>query len=330
MKKIDVQRFKKLFPSFVSITIVAGMALQSFATEMNLEAFVDMETHLAKYHEIDYRIEDIDHYIERTYKFVCTNLKTYGGTGSSVGRSQYFNPYNTTQTYHWSSDPIIDLSAQGYLRFNLIDTINAFGNHSNTQVFEKETPATLLKWRDGIQLYPTTKVYTKITRIFPNTTTASQTSTYRQEIIMGPFKKFPHITSTSYAGAIYTSLQYIHANIQSTNLYYNYNQDNKPSSWNSMSGVIVASSTDKNTTSSYPTNMKWGISTKEDIEDGSYSDRQTMTSTMTTAYVSTVFGVNLSNYDKVWIRSYAETTGNYDIPVSEFNLTSWNNNKSDH
>ena len=142
---------KKLITSIISVVIIAGMAIQSFATNVDFEAFVKKDEYLMKYSEIDWRIEDIDNDIERLYKYTCTNIQSFGGSGNQDTRTNVpFYRRNTTATYHWYANPIADLSEEGYLRFNTADQINQFGSHGKVDRYYLEIPAALCKWRDGI------------------------------------------------------------------------------------------------------------------------------------------------------------------------------------
>ena len=80
MNKIN---FKKIAPGIISVVIIAGMAIQSFATNVDMAAFVKKDTYMTKYYELDFRIDDIEKSLARTYRFVCTNLKSYGGTANT-------------------------------------------------------------------------------------------------------------------------------------------------------------------------------------------------------------------------------------------------------
>ena len=99
MKKIN---FKNLIPGLISIVVIAGMAFQSLATNIDLAAFVPKDIYMEKYYDLEFRARDIQNSIERTYKFVCTNVKTFGGYEVSHSLSKtMFDGNSSSHTYHW-------------------------------------------------------------------------------------------------------------------------------------------------------------------------------------------------------------------------------------
>ena len=193
MNKLSIN---KILPSVVSIMIIVGMAVQSFATNVDRAAFVQKDKYMTKYYELDWRIDDVNKSLERLYKFTCTNVRSFGGSGQEQSYDNIFYQRNATQTYHWYSLPIADLSEEGYLRVNNADALTWFGNHGKTDRMEFEIPASLCRWRKDVELYPHTKVKILLLRTWPNTSGTQQQATLQFEIKMGPFKKFPYINST--------------------------------------------------------------------------------------------------------------------------------------
>lgn len=326
MKNINM---KKLIPGIISIVVVIGMALQSFATDIDMESFVRRDLHRQTYYELDWLIDDIEKSIERLYKWTCTNVVSFGGQGNYVNGTTISYQRASTQTYHWNMDPITDLSEEGYLRFNPADAINAFGNHSKADVYEAELPASLALWRSEVELYPTTKIKAKLTRVWPNTTSASQSATWTQEIIMGPFKKFPNIsTLTTQASTFCSVTKFFPLSLDMASVSYRYGTDTEPTSWASMTGSLTVLQTDKNTQSytTIPRELLRGVTTQADIEDNFYrGDKSKISTTACYFYANTTWGTNLSNYDKVWIRAVGTVSGTYEHKIDGWTLTSWNN-----
>ncbi len=322
--------FKKYITCIISVVIVAGMALQSFATNVDLEAFVRKDLYMTKFYEIDYRIKDIDSSLDRLYKYTCTNLQSFGGAGaSSRFISPFFNSYSTTPTYHWYIPPHADFSEEGYLRFNPTDAINAFGNHSKTDRFTKEIPASLFTWKDGVELYPETTFTYNLTRVWPNTTATAQNATYTYEIIMGPFKKFPHVTASSYAWnttSICTTKYVMGIRPTDGTLYYARDKMTKPTSWTSMTGGVIRS------TSVSKGHTSWGQPefidprlTEQELSDNAYKDGLKSDSSNTAFYFYNAPGTNISGYKDVWLRYVTSATGiEYWADISTLNMTTWN------
>lgn len=333
MNIMNKNYINKILPGMVSVFIILGMAMASFATNVDLEAFVNRDDYLTKYYEIDWRIDDVEKNLERMYKFTCTNLKSFGGVGTDVAGDTINYRRNTTQSYNWYMNPVADLSQEGYLRFNPADAINAYGNHSRVDTYVREIPASLLRWRNDVELYPNTKLKIIVKRSWPNTTAASQTVPCEQTLIMGPFKKFPHITNNNdHAGDFCSSNGYFLsiAGWSMSALSYNYGTDTEPTTWTSFTGSLYTQTMDRNI-QSYPNlarELLGGILTEEEMEQGSYSAaRQDLAATYTYIYPNTLWGTNLSGYDKLWIK--AVSTGGTDAShlANDFTITNWNYNK---
>ena len=332
MKIISV---KKILPGTISLIIIAGMAIQSFATNVDMAAFVNKDKYIDKYYEIDWRIDEIDKSIERMYKFVCTNVKTWVGSGSSsTVTGAFWNKGAQTRSYHWNTAPHAEFSQEGYLRVNLPDTLNTFTGHNKVDVFTMELPAAKAIWREGIELYPETKIMSTIRRTYPNTASVNQNETFNCEIVMGPFKKFPHISTNSWTGGAIFFTKEKFFPIWSTNptKQYQYNSRTLPTSWRTMStGQIAYTTTMDNgqsITAGFPgLNL---VPSLQDYSDNIYSIGPEYQRTTCVMYVSTVFDTNLSSYKDIWLRFYANFTDQTywdSMDSMTWNLTTWNNNK---
>ena len=99
-----------------------------------------------------------------------------------------------------------------------------------------------------------------------------------------------------------------------------------------MTGSLTVLQTDKNTQSytTIPRELLRGVTTQADIEDNFYrGDKSKISTTACYFYANTTWGTNLSTYDKVWIRAVGTVSGTYEHKIDGWNLTSWNNNKSE-
>ena len=327
MNKVNTN---KILPSIVSVMIVVGMTIQSFATNVDMAAFVKKDKYMTKYYELDWRIDDIDKSLEKLYKFTCTNVKSFGGTGRDINIDNTFYQQNPTQTYHWYMFPIADLSEEGYLRVNNADALNWFGNHSKTDKMEYEIPASLCKWRNGVELYPNTKVKFSLTRSWPNTTSISQQATFYTEVIMGPFKKFPYLNGTG-AGWTFctTDSRFLgYTQLMLTAVQYARDTDTQPTSWTAMTGQVNPTTYDNNS-NSLPAEFKKGVMTKEQLEEAYSVDRYKIRTSQMTFFPNTAFGVDTSKFDKVWLRFYspASNASGGQVACNEWTITTWNYNK---
>ena len=329
MNNMINRKFKKLIPSLVSIVLIAGMAIQSFATNVDFAAFVNKDDFFTKYYDYEWRIKEIDNMIERLYKFTCTNVVSYGGAGTAAEVVVApFSANNYTQTYHWYTRPIADLSEEGYLRVNPSDAINAFGNHSKALTMEFEIPASRLKWRNGVELYPHTKVIHKITRTWPNTTSATVQVPETYELIMGPFKKFPYFTTTGWtnSGIFATDSEYFGTAL-SYNMYYAVNKPTQPTSWTSMTGVFSTVTYSRSRTDMI-VDFQFDPGTVDEMVEYSYVNKYKYPRAIAEAiYMTTAMNTNLSTYDNVWIRGYGTTTNVIDssINLGSYTIKGWNN-----
>lgn len=312
---------KKLITSLVSIVIIAGMAIQSFATNVDMAAFVQKDKYMTKFYELDYRIKNIKAELERLYKLTCTNIVSYGGAYYNESNSgTIFQRINYTQTRNWYNSPTADLYDNKYLRVNHMDQLQRFGSHPKLDTFVKEIPASLCKWRTGIELKPETTIKIKATRNVNSGTGTSWTNAWTYEVIMGPFKKFPFITQTGESGKIMATDQFF--NIYSTNFtaYYDYNKETAPTSWSSSLGGNVYFG---NATNSVWTN---DCTYPVDVENHGYKyDKGSFCARM---YVNSAMTTDISSRTNVWIRLYGSGTSELGaLNTTDYTLTSWNYGK---
>lgn len=321
MNKIN---FKKIAPGIISVVIIAGMAIQSFATNVDMAAFVKKDTYMTKYYELDFRIDDIEKSLARTYRFVCTNLKSYGGTANTYAfpPGVAFYTMNNANTYYWYVQPIADISEEKYLRFNYPTALFHFGNHRKTDEFVSEVPASLLKWRDGIELKPNTKVKTILTRTTPNGTSTGAAMAMTETVIMGPFKKFPQITGTgSGGGFINVSLGRVLQSQSLNTASYQYGTETEPTSWISTTGNLYQTwvTLGNGPSGAYPEKDY------SEYESIGYDNMYKANSAQYVRYFNAAFGANLSSYENVWLRFTFTSSSVYSFNgVSEANLTTWN------
>ena len=318
---------KKLITSLLSIIVVAGMAIQSFATNVDMAAFVKKDKYMSKYYELDWRIDEIEGELERLYKFVCTNVVSFGGGDSSQYRSDMpFNHRVTTPTYHWEALPVVEFSTEGYLRFNLQDMLYSYGNHSKTDRFEREIPASLCKWKNGFELQPNTKIKVKLQRIAPASGT-SVTKTLTYEVIIGPFKKVPYFTTTgAAAGAWMTSNAFFWPYESAYTMYYDYNKETEPTSWSTTMSNGTYFGSVHLARPSYPTGLPTELRYDYDIANLGYKYENYNKGALLYNNGSTV--TDLSSRTNVWYRLYSSWTGEMtSLNLSDYTLTTWNYNK---
>lgn len=326
---------KKFFPGLISIIIIAGMAASTFATNVDMAAFVDKDKYMTKYYELDWRIDEIEKKLERMYKFVCTNVRSFAGSAYTHQNlaPNIFGTFSVGTTFPYNNYPIVCLEEQKYLKFNNQALLINYGNYANTRTFVNELPASLCKWRDGIELRPDTKIRITATRQFSGygaDTRVSQGSRVYYEFIIGPFKKFPHITTTgTTSGFICSSDKFTGTNgIGGTTVSYAYNQETLPTSWTSMTGnMALGSLYAKGYNGSV---VKQPRLTPEDLANYAFKDPYKSNNWYYELYVATAFSVNLSTYKDVWIKaSYTENGSNAsNVIFNTYNtITDWNYNK---
>lgn len=332
MKSIK-SKFKPFLPGLISILIIAGMAVQSFATNVDMAAFVKKDRYMTKYYELDWRIDEINNYLEKLYKFTCTNVKTFGGSRWNTGFDSYglYVSYDIAGQEEKYYTYRLDFSQDKYLRFGQHDFIMystfLYNSAKLTNKMEYEIPGSLLLWRDGVEPAPNCKV--KVEIITRNKDFTSNDIVYT----IGPIKKLPYIASTGqsltsgflcqFPGDLYTT------NHTFGEFFYAVNSETLPTSWTSHSGRITKANVSPGNSSS-----KIPRRTEDDITSVYLSDRYTRNSNV--LYFSTV-GPNLSSYENVWIRvrSLAQSGGSTSgytgwantVNFNEMRLTSWNNNK---
>lgn len=326
MKKINL---KKLIPGILSFVIVIGMAVQSFATNVDFGAFVTREAFMTKYYEQDFAIEDIDREIERLYKFTCTNVKSFGGsTRSLTAGHSIFNMNSSGAAYHFLLHPFADLSEEGYLRFNHQSIINDFIGHGKTDRLFYEVPGSLVRWNDGIEPAEDCKVRIDIYRTWPNTTSpTSAESAYGGTVTMGPFKKFKKFTTTGAAQSQGSVCGIAMAEMSSWttmsagNFKYASGTKTMPTTWKTDSTAVL-------TSGSYWKNQpNYGYFTRTtaEVEADPYS-KKTGDSRERIFYFNAVPTTDFSTLTDFWIQipvnAYPRT-----FSTDDFTLTTWNYNK---
>ena len=333
MKNIN---FKKLIPGLTSTVIVVALAvstLTTFATNVDLEAFVTHEDFETKYNEIKYRINEIDKDLERTYKFVCTNVRTYsGGTYTTgTGYRAPFNFWNAWYQYHWGNWTGVDLSDPKALRFGSAGGINSYAGHANTQKLVYEVPLSLCKVREGTEFYPHSTVKYELTRNWANVANSTPVSSLNLEVIMGPFKKLPRISTT---GSTLTTGYLLEMpypvsryGITGTAFYYAQNSETQPTSWTSDTGRTVCDSTFRG----YQNYSQFDRITAEEIEANPY-DKYTKLKQTQRIYFSTVPAVNFSTLnDNIWLRMVYTATNTMSVDrglnTDFLTITTWNTGK---
>ena len=328
MNKLSIN---KILPSVVSIMIIVGMAVQSFATNVDMAAFVQKDKYMTKYYELDWRIDDVNKSLERLYKFTCTNVRSFGGSGQEQSYDNVFYHRNSVQTYHWYSLPIADLSEEGYLRVNNADALTWFGAHGKTDRMEFEIPASLCRWRKDIELYPHTKVKILLSRTWPNTSGTQQLATLVLEIKMGPFKKFPYINSTGSTQTFFATNQRLYgfSQFMMNNVQYARDTDTEPTSWTTMSGASVNPTNYDTNSASLPEELRTGTIKKEQIEEAYSSPKYKLNTSQFCLIPQTAWGVDTSKFDKVWLRIYTSSSTNIGQTISadQMTITTWNYNK---
>ena len=336
MKIIKNINLKNLVPGIISLMLIAGMAASTLATNIDLEAFVRRDDFLAKYNELDWRVDDIEKSLDRLYKFTCTNVKTFGGISQGGYPTNYYPPAFPQGSFN-SSYPednyiVAFFDDPKYLRVNKKYSLTYGGTgtggtyKTHSAVFKRDFPATMCKWKEGIELYPETKVYMTLTNNVPD---ASSVSTV-VELVMGPFKKFPNYT----AGGSTVTTGYIcelpvglvdNSISGTTTFYYQYGTKTYPTSWQYKSDTSTYLQGGQ--TSGTVDNSKFPVITSDDIVNWGYSFRNKRMHTKW--YFQSATAPNLSSYDNVWLRYYYSASHSFPTWVSmgDFELTTWNTGK---
>ncbi len=336
MNKLSI---KKLLPGVVSIMLIAGMAIQSFATNVDMAAFVNKDKYMTKYYELDFRIGDIEANLERLYKLTCTNLVSFGGqTGyGSTGRL-IFNVNDLSSEYICRLNPIADLSENKYLRFNYRPALNLFAHTAYTNRFEYIRPASLFRWHPNIEPASNCTVKITISRTMPSTTTWDQDASYSSiECIMGPFKKFPHYTSTGSS----TNNGYIcefpdlplgsNVTFPAGQNYYSYGTETMPTTWTADTTFRFRAgngtwATAANKTAGY---TQYDVDEiKNQMDTDPYNKTSYYKNNM---YVNALPTTDFSKYTNIWFRGFYSTGGVtssvYNSSLTEMSLKYWNDNK---
>ena len=314
---------KKLITPIISFVILAGMAASTLATGVDLTAFVNKEKYMTKYYELNYKIDDITAELERLYKLTCSNVVSFGGSNyTTLFTGRIFARRNYTQSYHWWSCPTIDTMEDKYLRFNFMDALQRMSSpKADTMV--KEVPAHLCKWRTGFELKPETKIKTKMTRTVGSGSGMGRAVPYTIEIIMGPFKKVPYVTTTGDAGALMSTQEFVFPGWYNLNWYYAYGTEKEPTSWSSQLGGTLYTSTSTSDASFVRQELRYPI----DMENKGY--KYDKNAQMTYLYVNSAMTTDISNRTNVWLRCYYSYTGSdlADFTTNDYTITTWNYRK---
>ena len=335
MKNFSNINFKKIIPGLISIVIVVGMFAQTFATNLDgidLNAFVTNDEFETKYNELVFRTEDVEKSLERLYKFTCTNVKTYGGINPDYALEKiifYQVNGNKSNTYPFNTYFGLDLNQDKYMR--LIRSFpGTFADltRRKTHTFVYEVPASLCNWREGVELKPNTMVRITATR----DTEGLYNYQTAYTMIMGPFKKFPHIATTGQTKATGLVCELPNLPLYSapspTGFAYAYGKETEPTSWTTGTGVMGLSNSTRGSA-----NYSWFPRRTDPEGIKKYAYTQQGTGTVQLLYVSTVH-TNLSSYENVWLKyTYTYTNGSdsegFDryMAMDSFNLTTWNTGK---
>ena len=331
---------KKLLPGVISIIIIAGMAASTFATNIDLAAFVNKEKHMERYNEVNFRIDDIESYLDRLYKFTCTNVKSFGGQQYSQNGGLILFNYYSGSDFGMMPWPHVDLSEQKYLRYNYKGALQqSFSHPSTTHRWQYKKPASLFKWRPGIELTPNCTVEINFARTMNTTSWSADASFSSVELVMGPFKKFPRITSTGSSltgGYICEFPDYalgtsILPSAGSSYYQYAYGSETRPTAWTNESTMRMYLGTSVTATKTSPTTTQYDVDEiKEKMDNDTYTDRSARY-IHNNIYYYTAPGVDFSKYENFWLRMYysenASTGIVYYSNFAEMNLSTWNAGK---
>lgn len=328
MKSVNL---KKTIPGFIGILIIAGMAIQSFATNIDMAAFVNREKYLTKLHELEFRIDDIDKELDRLYKYTCTNIRTLGGSYWAGNASDFNYLYNpsygvTAATNYFQHGHMLDISQDKYLRFNQVAILNCWGdlyNASKTlRKFEGSIPASRCLWKEGIEPAPDAKV------IWRGTINGITNDSYTMEFVMGPFKKFPKITSpgtqTSQGLICEVPFAFWGETISSGTFSYAIGSKTEPTSWTTES----SSKLDINNSTSAETNYSW-MEPRTDVDrNGGFYKEAVQNRSQKFRIVTAAFNA-LDGKENTWLRISFSGSQIFDsrttrLHSSFVNLTNWN------
>lgn len=320
---------KKTIPALISVFIIVGMAVQSFATNVDFGAFVTKETFMTKYYEQEFLIDDIDREIERLYKFTCTNVKTFGGSSRSLLTGHaIFNMNTSGGAYHFFLHPFADLAEEGYLRFNHQSIINDFIGHGKRDDFYYEVPGPLVKWNDGVEPAENCKIRIDVYRTWPNTTSpTSAESAYGGTVTMGPFKKFKKFTTAgsarSQASLCGIKMTEMGGWTAMTAGSFKYASDTKtmPTTWKTDSTAVLTATWYWNNQPNYGYFTK----TAAEIEAEPYS-KKTADTRERTFYFNALPTTDFSQFTDFWIQIPVNVLPRT-FSMDDFTITTWNHNK---
>ena len=347
---MEKANFKKILPGIISVAIIIGMAIQSFATNVDMAAFVKKDKYMTKYYELDYRINDIEKELERLYKFTCTNVRSYGGSRGNyfqynVGKV-LFDSNGISTAYKVQIDPIADLSEEKYLKVNYrsglyTPSASTMGRTANTQKWSTEISASAVRWNPSIEPAPNCKIRYEMSRTMSGTSSWDLSeSSINITIVMGPFKKFINTTKTGstilsggYIGEL-DNRQFSPAGFipSAGSTSYAYGTETEPTSWTTDSTGRIYYFSNVNSTPANYTNQNTQY-TREEMADRLKNDPYSKNANFykSKMNINDAFARDLSQYKNVWIKSSYSYNGNFspvsNAGISEATLTTWNNNK---
>ena len=251
--------FRKLLPGLVSVIIIAGMAAQSFATSVDMAAFVDKEKYMTKYYELDWRIDQIENRLINLYQFTCSNVRTFAGAGyTSSGSAEITrtgaNLYSRTSILQnpYMASPLVNLRNPGYLRLNSATALswNTGTPSQHGHNYVKSIPASLCQWMDGIEPAENCTIEVNAWLNYNNgggVSTMNGFTNYNYVTTMGPFKKFKYPANYGSGGiwvkippefgqpGVTTGNQTRSVTSNPTDLQYAENSLTKPTTWTNLS-----------------------------------------------------------------------------------------------
>lgn len=325
--------FKKYIPSIIALVLIVGMAASTFATNIDLAAFIERDEYLTKFYELDYRIDDIDSELEKLYKYTCTNVRTLGSSywGNNSHNYNYMYAPGTgvsALTQFWSHGYQVEVSQEKYLRFNQPAVLNLYSSiYDPTKLlrtFEGSIPASRCIWKEGIEPAPNAKV------IWRGRLNSIPSNNYSIEFVFGPFNKFPRITSpgTQVTQGMFCELPFAPygGTIGDTQFYYKTDSKTEPTSW-----TIETSSTRMSVGNGYrgEPNYSWMTPPTDEERDGGFYKEVVQNRTNRFRITSAAYNV-LDGKKDIWLRFYltgsGQDLGSYAaiLDRSFTNLTSWN------
>ena len=347
MNKLSI---KKLLPGIISITIIAGMAIQSFATNVDMAAFVNKDKYMTKYYELDWRIDAIEKKLISLYQFTCTNVRTYAGAFAYNSRQNevlraYSLAYNSSQvnfTRLTLLSMIPSLKYEGYLRANFTNALNFDWNvidPNHTQKYKKTIPASLCKWMDGIEPAENCTLDIEISYTYKTVGSFDGFNKMESVLIMGPFKKFKYPSAAgidflwipAYLG-IPGRLGYLTYNPTSypEHLQYAENTLTKPTTWKNLPSTVNSR---PYLNESAPRGTFPGVD-YDNYSDVAFSPEEGAEGDVYMNWQGALPTTSLEGKKNIWLKFYytnASSSGNV-LSESIYTgttaiITSWNNNK---